>query len=172
MTNGQESPTAGFDAFTRMWTEFANNMMSAGLSYRPESPPPEMARTMRSAMFQAMSRYAEEFMRSPQFLEFMRQSMDSAILFKKMVNDFLGRAQFEMQGVSRGDMDALVRRLRRLETRIMDRFDELNERLDALEARLGLSEGEAAGPSRGARAARPGRGKGAPAGRPSRGGEP
>jgi hypothetical protein len=133
MTSGQNGSTAQADAFTKMWTDFMTHMMSASFSFSPESPPPEMARSMRGAMFQAMSRYAQDFMRSPQFLEAMKQSTDTVILFKKALNDFLGRMQFELQNASRGDMDALFTRLRHMEMRIFDRLDDLAARLEQLE---------------------------------------
>ncbi|HOB76738.1 MAG TPA: hypothetical protein PKG54_19680 [Phycisphaerae bacterium] len=166
MTSGQNGSTAGVDAFTRMWTDFATRMMSAGMSFSPDSPPPEIARNMRGAMFQAMSRYAEEFMQSPQFLEAMKQSMDMGVQFRKMVNDFLGRVQFELQGVTRGDVDALVTRLKHMETRILDRLDDLAARLERLDEQLGPPAGTAPrqAMTEPGQAARPARSKDAPAG--------
>ncbi len=163
MTNGQKGSSAGPDALTRMWTDFATRMMSASMTFSPESPPPEVARNIRGAMFQAMSRYAEEFMRSPQFLEAMKQSMDAGMLFRKMVNEFLGRLQFEMQGISRGDVDALVKRLKRMENRLADRLDDLVERLERLEARQS-HDIEAQRPAETGGAARPQRSRGPVAG--------
>lgn len=164
MMSGQNGSTAGVEAFTKMWTDFATRMMSAGMSFNPESPPPEVARNMRGAMFQAMSRYAEEFMQSPQFLEAMKQSMDMGIQFRKMVNEFVGRVQFEMQGVTRADVDALVTRLKHMETRIMDRLDDLATRLERLEEQTGAPAREAES----GQAARPSRAKESPAGSPGK----
>jgi len=145
MATGQNGATSTPGDFTRMWVDFMSRMMSAGTSLAPEAMPPEMARSMRSAMFQAMSQYAEDFMRSPQFLEMMKQSADTTILFKKMLNDSLGQVQFEFQNASRADVDALVARLRRLEARLLERFDELSLRLERLEGRTAAGGG--AGPA-------------------------
>lgn len=141
MTNGQNGAAEGLESFAKMWTDFASRMVSAGLAFNPEAAPPEAARAIRGATFQALSRYAEEFMRSPQFLEAMKQSMDAALVFRNMMNDFLGRAQFELQGISRGDIDALTTRLKHMEMRIMERMENLSGRLEAIEDRLAAASG-------------------------------
>jgi hypothetical protein len=170
MSSGQNGATAGVDAFTRMWTDFATRMMSAGMSFSPDSPPPEIARNMRSAMFQAMSRYAEEFLQSPQFLEAMKQSMDMGVQFRQMVNDFLGRVQFEMQGVTRSDVDALVTRLKHMETRILDRLGDLADRLERLEEQMDAPARETSRPgiAESGHGVRPSRAKGPSAGSPGK----
>ncbi len=151
MTNGQNRAVEGFESFSKMWTDFASRMVSAGLAFQPEQAPPEAARALRGASFQALSRYAEEFMRSPQFLEAMKESMDAAMTFRNMMNEFLGRTQFELQGVSRGDVDALTTRLKHMEMRILERLDDLSGRLAALEGQAAGGPAPAGAKKRGAR---------------------
>lgn len=122
--------------FTRAWMNMASQMMTAGLSFSPDSPPPEAARQVRSAMFDAMGRCYDEFVRSPQFLESMRQAVDSAVLMRKQFNDFLTRVHHETQGTSRSDIDNLMVTLRHMESRLLDRIEELSGELQAVKDRL------------------------------------
>jgi hypothetical protein len=128
---------------TKMWAEFASKVATAGFSFAPNAPPPEAAGQVRDALFRAAEQYWVEFMRSPQFLEAMKQSMDAAIAFRKQVNDFLTRTRHEAQGTARDDIDALMLCIRHLETRMLDRMDELESRLDRISERLADGDGRA-----------------------------
>jgi hypothetical protein len=139
---------------TRVWTEFATKMMSAGLTLGPDKAPPEVSRQMRTLMFQAMSQQAEQFMRSPQFLDLMKQSMDAAINMRKQINDLLTQAHHAGQGVARQDVDALLRSVHHLETRVLDRLEDVATRLDQITRRLDALEGEGAGDDNGSAASR------------------
>lgn len=138
--NGSESVFDGAEAITKMWGEFASRMAQASGALKPDDMPPEMARAMRSAMFRAMGEYCDQFMRSPQFLQMMKQSMAGAIQLRRQLNEFLGRVQHEFQGTSRQDVDQLMLALRHLEQRIVDGNEHLLERIEELDARLDALE--------------------------------
>lgn len=73
----EPSDSTGFEGaerFAKMWTEFASNMARAGLSFTPGETPPEMTRQIRDAFLNALGSYCDEYMRSPEFLEGMRDS--------------------------------------------------------------------------------------------------
>lgn len=141
MNDGAERMKEQADAFTNMWADFASKMAGAGFAFRPDAPPPDAARQMRDAMFQAMSKYCEDFMRSPEFLESMKQSLDGAIEFRKQLNDFLTQMHHETQSVSLQDMHGLFQAIEDLQTRVMERMDRIDERLDAMESRVASSPG-------------------------------
>ena len=97
-------------------------------------------RQIRSGIFQALAESWEEFMRSPQFLEGMRQWMENAITFRKMTNDFMAKVRNEMQAPSREDIDTIMLNVRHMEKRLLDRVETfragqrgLSERLAELE---------------------------------------
>jgi hypothetical protein len=50
---------------------------------------PEAMKRMQSAFFESMAQYAEQYMRSPQFLESMKRSMDQALQLRRQMDDFL-----------------------------------------------------------------------------------
>jgi hypothetical protein len=120
------------DAFTSMWTEFAQKMSQAGFAFKPDAIPPEAARQMRSAMFQAMTAYCDEYMRSPQFLEAMKQSMDSALTLRSQLNTWLTRMHHDLQSGTKEDVEMLAARVVQMEKQTLGRLDALAERLDQL----------------------------------------
>lgn len=124
------------DMFTRMWADLASKMAMSGFSVASGSTPPEAARQMRGTFFKTMAEYADEYMRSPQFLDNMRQSMDGALKLRKQVNEFLTEVQHEFQAPARSDIDSLMLGLRHMETRVLDRMEELAARLDTFEHKI------------------------------------
>jgi len=124
------------DAFGRLWTDFASRMAASGLFSPGEAPSPQAARHLRDAMFDAMSKYADQFMRSPEFLEQIKQSFDGAIEFRKQLNAFLGELHHGVQGVSLQDAQGLFRAIEDLQTQVADRIGRVSERLDVIESRL------------------------------------
>ncbi len=130
----------GADIFTRMWSDFASKSMGAGVAFTPNSTPPEAARQMRSAMFQAWTEYCDQFMRSAEFLDMMKQSLAASIQARKQLNDFLGQVHHEFQGVSRQDMDQIMLSLRHLERRLLDSLERVSGQLDDLGQRLNKLE--------------------------------
>lgn len=119
---------------SKMWTEFANKAFAAATSVPPGTTPPDAARQFRSAFLHAWAAYCDEFMRSSEFLELMKQSMRNAIEFRQQLNQFLGRMHHEFQGTSRQDVDQLMLAIRHVEQRLTDSMDRLSARVDQLAA--------------------------------------
>jgi len=114
-------------AFQKMWADSFTNMMSAGLAGGSSSdPPPEAFKQMRSGVFKAMSQSWEEFLRSPEFLKTMKQSMDNAIAMRSAMNEFFNRVQHELQAVTQEDLNHIMSAIGELRQRV----DEINEKLD------------------------------------------
>jgi hypothetical protein len=76
---------------------------------------------------------------------------------RKMTTDFLTRAQHETQSPAREDIDNVLLSVRQVETRILDRLDDLSCEVNELRTRVDGRTSEPAGQKRPAR--RPG-GKG------------
>lgn len=122
-------------AFQKIWTESFSKILQASFTMGPNSPPPEVMRHIRSGIFQALSQSWEEFMRSPQFLEGMRQWMENAVNFRKLTNDFLARARNEIQAPSRTDVDTIILSVHHMEKRLLDRIEQLSNQVAALQSR-------------------------------------
>lgn len=127
--NGDRSPL-------RMWTDLVTGLMSAGMNYSPDAMPPDTFRQARSAWLGAWANFWEEYARSPQFLELMRQSFSSSLQARKQLNDTLAEMQHQFQGVSRQDVDQLMLVVQHLEQRLVDELERLTERVDRLSNRL------------------------------------
>jgi hypothetical protein len=123
-------------AFQKIWVDSVSKMMQAAFTITPNSPPPEVLRQIRSGIFQALADSWDEFMRSPQFLEGMKQWMETAINFRKISNDFMSKVRNEMQAPSRDDVDTLMVNIRHIEKRLLDRIDELAAQVNQVNQRL------------------------------------
>jgi hypothetical protein len=122
-------------AFQRIWTDTFAKMMQLGFTYSPEAAPPEFLRQIRTGIFQALSQSWDQFLRSPQFLESAQHWMENAVSFRKMSNDFFSRIRHETQGTARGDVDGVLQALQQIETRILDRVEELAGQVEELKSR-------------------------------------
>lgn len=121
-------------AFQKIWTDTFAKMMQLGFSYSPEAAPPEFLRQIRSGIFQALSQSWDQFLRSPQFMESTKQWMEQAVGFRKMTNEFFTKVRHETQGTAQKDVDAVLLALQQLETRVLNRVDELAAEVEALKA--------------------------------------
>jgi hypothetical protein len=128
----------GFDGGTgllRMWSDCMTRMMQAAPN-PPESTPPEAMRRMRATMLDTWAEWWDQWLRSPQFLEMMKQSMAGSVQARKEVNDLLGQMHHEFQGPSRQDIDQLMLTIRRMEQRVVDGVERVSAQLEELSARL------------------------------------
>jgi hypothetical protein len=134
--NGGATP----DLFTKMWSDFTAQMMRTGMAFTPDRTPPEMNQEMRSAMFKAWGEFLDQFMRSPDVLHAMQQSMGASLKARKQWNDFMGQMQHGFQLATRQDVDQILSSVHHAERRIIDRIEELSEQLETLEERLKATE--------------------------------
>ena len=116
-------------AFQKIWMESFTKLMQAASVVTPNSAPPEVLREMRNGILNALTKSWDEFLRSPQFQEAMKQWMDQAIAVRKMSHDLMGKVRKEMQEPSRDDIDAIMLSMRHMETRILDRLEALEKQL-------------------------------------------
>ena len=130
------SPFDAAQSMAKIWLDFASKMGTSGAAFSPEAGPPEAARQVRGAVFDSMTQYADQFLRSPQYLELMKQSLDASITFRKQMNDFLTSLHHGAQGIARQDVDSLVLAVRQVERRTLDRLEAVTERLDEISQRL------------------------------------
>jgi hypothetical protein len=127
-TNFEQSATQAA-AFQKIWMDSLSKMMQAAFTFNPNGPPPEVLKQMRSGIFQALAQSWDEFLRSPQFLETMKQWMENAISFRKMTNDLMANVRNEMQAPSRDDIGNILLAVRHLEKRVLDRIEVIETQL-------------------------------------------
>jgi hypothetical protein len=124
-----------------LWLEMMTKMMSVALTTDPKSAPTDAARHIRDASLGALGQQADKYMRSPQFLRQVKESLNAQITFRKQLNQMLTDAHHSVQGVAKQDVDALSLSMRQLERRVLDRIETLCDRLECLTERLDALKG-------------------------------
>ena len=133
MSESSENTAEQAAAFQKIWLESISKLLNTAFTFGGDSPPPEILREIRTGVFSALAKSWEEFMRSPQFLDSMKQWMDNAIAFRKMSNDFMATARNEMQATSKDDIDTIMLAVRHMEKRLLDRVEELSTQVHELQ---------------------------------------
>ncbi|HMN40903.1 MAG TPA: hypothetical protein PKE29_08655 [Phycisphaerales bacterium] len=135
----------GGDPISAFWRDvWARSGAAGGMAGMPGVPgmpgmgdpagfmTPEAMRRMQGAFYEAMAQYAEQYMRSPQFLESMKKSMDQAMQLRQQMDDFLksnmasafesssGGASSEILGAIRQSTAQLQAQIARIDTRVSD----------------------------------------------------
>lgn len=146
--NGTNQAAEQWAAFQQIWGETFSKLMQLGFTFSPESAPPEFMRQMRSGIFDALGKSWEHFLRSPQFMESMKQHMDNAIAFRKMSGDFFTKMRHETQSTSRDDIDAIMLTVRHMETRVLERVERLAMKIDHINHQLDGTGSNAAAASK------------------------
>jgi hypothetical protein len=124
------------DAFSRFWADAMSRAMGAG-GWQPQAPSREDAmRQMRQAFLDAWEHHCIELMSSEAFLDLMRKSMDNALLFRTQINQLVNKVMQDSPIPTKDDTDSILQVLRSIEGRVLDRLDELTQRVDAVEARV------------------------------------
>jgi len=144
MDNQFEKATEQAAAFQKIWMESMSKIMQSAFAFGNNSPPPDVMKQIRAGIFQALAQSWEEFMRSPEFLESMKQWMDTAINFRRMSNDFMAKIRNEIQAPSRDDIDTVMLTVRHMEKRLLDRVEDLAVRLAQIDSRLNGHTGQSA----------------------------
>lgn len=128
-------------AMQAMWQQMMGQFSKA--TGQPQSPPPdmpaEMLKQMQKAYLDTMARWADEYMRSPQFLDQMKQSLEGALAMRRQVEEFIRKASEQSYGSTLGIYDA-VGAVRDAESWITRRIDEIAARLSAIEEKLGVEK--------------------------------
>lgn len=121
----------GIDPFMRFWSDFMSKMATAGTP--APQPPPDVVQQMRRVFFDTMAEQADQFLRSEAFLNSLKQGMEASLAWQQAMNQFLQKGLASAQIPTRTDADHLVTLLRNMEERIVDRVDDLSQRVEKLE---------------------------------------
>ena len=100
---------------------------------------PEVLRQFQNAFLQSLTNYCEQYMRSQEFLDVMKRSMDNALTFRQQVNEFLDNAAsagFKPPSGMMPDQAVIVDAVRETERKLRDHIDVLSTRLDSIETQL------------------------------------
>ena len=165
MTPQQNSPppSGNVDPITGFWRDvWARSAASAGASGMPGMPgipgmpgmpgmpgtgqsadpfaggaafTPEAMRRMQGAFYEAMAQYSEQYMRSPQFLEAMKRSMDQAMQFRQQMDDFLkSNMATAFESATGGSNSEILGAIRQSSTQLQAQLSKIDARVSELES--------------------------------------
>jgi hypothetical protein len=142
MQRSTENAASLAGEWAKLWFDMLSPMTPWMAPLNCEGTLPEIGRQLQSAQLKWWNEYLARFMRSPDFLEMVRNSMTAVLNSRKQMNDWLGEVQHEAQRVTPEDIDHLDQMLRRQEEqfkaamrKVLRRLDELSDRLSAWEDR-------------------------------------
>lgn len=119
-----------------MWTDSFSDMAQVWTRYSPAQPPPDAMREMRTGMLKVLTQSWEDFVRTPQFLEYMKKGMDGVLDFKKLSSDFFTKGHHSTETPAREDIDGILLAIRHMERRLLDRVEEVDSNVSGLGRRL------------------------------------
>ena len=130
-------------AFQKLWTDSFANMTNVWSQFSPGSPPSDEIRKMRGGMLKVLAETWDEYMRTPQFMEMMKASLNGALDLKRMARDGMNRVHEQFENPSKEDIDGVLMAIRHVEGRLLDRLGglddrvlNLNEKIDKIDQRI------------------------------------
>src|SRR5271166_3417443 len=129
----------GFDqvtAFQKLWTDSFANMAGVWSHLSPSSPPSDEVRKMRGGMLKVLAETWDEYMRTPQFMEMMKGSLNGALDLKRMARDGMNRVHEQFETPSKEDIDGVLMAIRHVERRLLDRLEGLDDRVANLDEKI------------------------------------
>ena len=127
-------------AFQKLWIDSMANMAAVWSQYSPGSPAPEEMRKMRSGMLKVLADTLDEFMRTPQFMEMMKVSLNGALNLKRFAREGMHRVHEQFEIPDKSDIDGVLLAIRHVERRILDRLDGFEERVADMKERISVLE--------------------------------
>jgi chaperonin cofactor prefoldin len=123
-------------AFQKLWLDSFANTASIWSQFSPSSPPSDELRKMRGGMLKVLAETWDEYMRTPQFMEMMKASLNGALDLKRMARDGINRVHEQFENPSKEDVDDLLLAVRHVERRLLDRLEGLDNRVANLDEKI------------------------------------
>ena len=123
-------------AFQKLWTDSIANMTSVWSQFSPSSPPADEMRKMRGGMLKVLAETWDENMRTPQFMEMMKGSLNGALDLKRMAREGMNRVHEQFEIPSKEDIDGVLLAIRHVEGRLLDRLGGLDDRVANLDEKI------------------------------------
>ena len=130
-------------AFQKLWIDSLANMAGVWSQFSASSPPVDEMRKMRGGMLKVLAETWDEYMRTPQFMEIMKASLNGALDLKRLARDGMNRVHEQFENPGKQDIDDVLLAIRHVERRLLDRLEglddrvaNLNEKIDKVDERL------------------------------------
>lgn len=124
-------------AFQKLWMDSCAKMAGAWSEYSPGSPPVEEVRKVRTGILKGLAEAWEEYMRTPQFMEAMKATLNGMLELRRLSRDGMNRLHEQFEIPTKEDIDGVLLAIRHIERRVLDRIEDIDERLLTLNEHLG-----------------------------------
>lgn len=131
-------------AFQKMWMDSVSGMGKVWSDYSPQNPPPEELKKLRNGVLRAVSQTWEEYMRTPEFMEMMRETLNNSVQWQKMTKDSTNKVHQAMGSVTKDDIQGVLASVQHVERRLLDHLDAMQSRLEAMQSNLDGAQSDAA----------------------------
>jgi len=136
--NGRFDPVV--QPFVDLWSEYLMQANHATRDFLDGIDDGTDAKTWQRRWFDAVSKSMDAYMRSPAFLHTVKQNTDAAIRFKRHADDVATEFARNANIPTAGDISGLFERLHSVEEVILSRLGRIEERLQSIEERTGVTE--------------------------------
>lgn len=128
-------------AFQKMWMDSVSGMTRVWSEYSPEKPPPDELKKVRQGMLRSISQSWEAYMRSPEFLQAMRETMNNSIQWQKWTKENSRKFHQAAGSASKDDMQGVMVAIQHVERRVLDCLDEMQTKVNSMQVELdGIQE--------------------------------
>jgi hypothetical protein len=126
--------------FVEFWTEYAKRADDTAKQFLDGIDDGANLKTWQRRWFDAVTKSADAYMRSPMFLQAMKQNTDAAVKLKRQADDLASEIARNANIPTASDISGLFERLHSVEEVILGRLGRIDERLEAIEEKIGVGE--------------------------------
>ena len=124
-------------AVQKFWFDSASKMTGVLSQFSPVSPPIEEARKLRNGVLKVLGESCEEFMRTPQFMEMIRTSLNMALDLRGLQRAGMDAIHDQLETPDKEDIDGILLAIRHVERRLLDRLEHLDDRVSEIDRHVG-----------------------------------
>src|SRR3974377_2047086 len=95
-------------AFQKLWMDSFADMAGVWSQFSPVPPPSDEMRKMRGGMLKVLAETWDEYMRTPQFMEVMKASLNGALDLKRMAREGMNLVHEQFENPSKEDIDGVL----------------------------------------------------------------
>ena len=138
-TNGAMEPLV--QPFIEFWTSYIRQANENTRQLVENFDGASDVKTWQRRWSDAVSRSMDAYLRSPMFLQAMKQNTDLMIKAKMQTDDLATEVARNANIPTAGDISGLFERLHTVEEAILQRMERIDQRLQAIEAQTGTTQG-------------------------------
>lgn len=122
--------------FVDYWTSYMNQANDSARELFDGFDDGTRFKTWQRQWMDTISRSLDAYMRTPAFLEAMKQNTNAAVKIKQQADDWACEIARNANIPTTGDISGLFERLHSVEEAILRRLEKIDERLESLEVQI------------------------------------